>query len=112
GYIIPKYYVGGAANSVESILGGEADAKTAFQRLLQSATHRRHLLGEGETYAAQNRFGIAYLGEPKSRYAHYWVIIIAENRREDRPMICSPSPPICIVGPRRSDEPREDAAAQ
>lgn len=97
GYEIPKYYVGGISNSIESILAGEADPQKTWQHFLNSSSHRKHLLGVGDMYGKQQHFGIAYLHKPESRYAHYWVIVIAENGSEDRPMTCTPSPPICMT---------------
>lgn len=97
GYEIPKYYVGGISNSIESILAGEDDPRQAWKLFLSSATHRNHLLGSGDMYAKQQRFGIAHLHQPASRYAHYWVIVIVEQGSADQPMTCTPSPPICIT---------------
>lgn len=97
GYLMPKYYVGGIANSIESILAGEGRPKRAWRLLLQSPTHRRHLLGEDSMYAKQQRFGLAYVHQPDSKYAHYWVIVIAEHGVSERPMTCTPAPPVCIV---------------
>lgn len=97
GYEIPKYYVGGISNSIESILAGEDEPRKAWQLFLDSTTHRNHLLGVGEIYGRQQRFGIAYLHQPDSHYAHYWVIVIAEHGSADQPMTCTPSPPVCMI---------------
>lgn len=97
GYEIPKYYVGGISNSIESILAGEDEPRKAWQLFLDSSTHRKHLMGVGEMYRRQQRFGVAYLHQPASRYAHYWVIVIVEQGSTDKPMTCTPSPPICMT---------------
>lgn len=97
GYEIPKYYVGGIANSIESILGGEGNPAKAWRLLMESSVHRKHLLGLDVTYAEQTHYGVGYLHRPDSKYAHYWVVVIAKPGAADRPMTCTPAPPICIV---------------
>lgn len=97
GYELPKYYVGGIANSIESMLAGEKDPDKVWKLLLSSSTHRNHLLGMDAMYLKQQKFGVGYFHKPESKYAHYWVVIIAENGRADRPMTCTPAPPVCIV---------------
>lgn len=97
GYVMPKYYVGGISNSVESILAGERNVEKAWKLLLDSPTHRDHLLGNGSMYEKQQRFGIAHLHQPDSKYAHYWIIVIVENGTYDRPITCTPPPSVCIV---------------
>lgn len=97
GYEIPKYYVGGVANSIESILGGERSPAKAWRLLTESPVHRKHLLGQGETYAEQTHYGVAYLHQPESQYAHYWVVVIVKPGAAERPMTCTPAPPVCIV---------------
>lgn len=97
GYEIPKYYVDGIANSIESILGGVGDPAKAWRLLLESSVHRKHLLGLDEMYAAQTHYGIAHHYRPDSAYAHYWVIVIVKPGTAERPMTCTPAPPVCIV---------------
>lgn len=97
GYEMPKYYVGGIANSIESILAGEGEPDKAWKLLLSSSTHRSHLLGLDSMYVKQQRFGVAYFHKSESKYAHYWVIVIAESGTSKRPMTCTPAPAICIV---------------
>lgn len=97
GYEMPEYYVGGITNSVESILAGESSAKKVWNLFLDSPVHRRHLLGEDPMYEKQQQYGVAYYHKPASKYAHYWVIVIAEHGNSDRAMTCTPPPSICIV---------------
>jgi uncharacterized protein YkwD len=97
GYEMPKYYVGGFANSIESILGGESNPDKVWRLLTASSVHRSHLLGLDEMYAAQTHYGIAYLHRPDSKFAHYWVVVIAKPGSDDRAMTCTPAPPVCIV---------------
>lgn len=98
GYEMPKYYVGGITNSIESIIAGEDDPDKAWQLFMESPTHRKHLLGENSMYAKQRRFGIARVHVPASDYGYYWIVVIVEDGTSDRPMICSPPPAFCIVG--------------
>lgn len=98
GYEMPKYYVGGITNSVESILAGVGDPEEAWQLFLESPVHRSHLLGTNSMYAKQHRFGVARVHVPASEFAYYWVVLIVENSESERPMICSPPPTFCIVG--------------
>lgn len=98
GYELPKYYVGGRSNAIESILGGEAKPRRVWEMLMDSAPHRSHLAGEGDIYRAQRRFGVAHVHHPRSAHRDYWVIVIVEPRDDSqRPMTCSPPPSICIV---------------
>lgn len=98
GFELPDYYVGGRANSIESILGGEADPDRAWQMFLESRAHREHLLGKADMYRAQSRFGIAHVHDPNTAHRDYWVIVIVEPRDPNqRPMTCTPPPSICIV---------------
>lgn len=97
GYDLPRYYVGGRANAIESILGGEADPHQAWKLLLDSVSHRRHLLGEDDMFRAQRRFGVAHVRHDKSAHRDYWVIVIIEPKDPDEPkMTCTPPPSICI----------------
>lgn len=98
GYDLPGYYVGGRANTIESIIGGESDPERAWDMLLESQSHRDHLLGKGEVFHRQSRFGIAHVVNPNSAHRDYWVIVIVEPRDPDaRPMTCTPPPSVCIV---------------
>lgn len=98
GYDLPKYYVGGRSNTIESILGGEARPRRVWEMLMDSAPHRSHLAGEGDVYRAQRRFGVAHVNHPRSAHRDYWVIVIVEPSDDNQPpMTCSPPPSICIA---------------
>lgn len=98
GFELPDYYVGGRANSIESILGGEGEPDRTWEMFLQSRAHRDHLLGREEMYRAQSRYGIAHVFDPNSAHRNYWVVVIVEPRDPNqRPMTCTPPPSVCIV---------------
>ena len=78
GYELPAWW--GDANNlnyIESIAAGYSDASSAFDGWLNSAGHRRHLLGEEGFYARQTRYGVGYVEVPGSPYQRYFVFISA-----------------------------------
>ncbi len=80
GYALPaRYSSRRSANNVESLGAGYATADGVWQALLESPSHRTHLLAEYPFYTEQVEFGIGYArgGE----YGHYWVIITAQPAR-------------------------------
>lgn len=80
GYQLPSYYsLARDGNNVESIAGGFASAQAAWDGLMGSPAHRRHLLGEVEFYREQIDIGIGYVYDADSEYQHYWVIITARK---------------------------------
>ena len=98
GFELPDYYVGGRANSIESILGGEGDPRRTWEMFLESRAHRDHLLGGEDMYRSQTRYGIAHVFDPNSAHRDYWVVVIVEPRDPNqRPMTCTPPPSVCIV---------------
>ncbi len=97
GYALPDSYGGGGSNSVEAIAAGYSNPEVVFRKLLNSSTHRAHLLGEGEFFRVQDQIGVAHAYNPDSDYEDYWVIIIARTQRPDEPrLICTPEPAICF----------------
>lgn len=96
GYILPDSYRHGRSNSIESIAGGYPTADSAFNALLDSTPHRKHLLGLNSIYLQQNEFGIGYSYNPETSHKHFWVIIIARNKTaEDPDLVCAPPPGAC-----------------
>lgn len=77
GYPLPsRYSVNRSANNVESIGAGYVTAEGVWKDLLNSPSHRTHLLGELSFYANQVEYGIGYA--KGGSYGHYWVIITAK----------------------------------
>lgn len=80
GYQLPSYYsLARDGNNVESIAGGFTSAQDAWDGLMGSPAHRRHLLGEIDFYREQIDIGIGYVYDADSEYKHYWVIITART---------------------------------
>lgn len=77
GVSLPSFYSENG-NSIESLLGGVEDPTKMIDFLLQSPSHRNHLLGIGEPFVNQNNIGIGYYYGENSRYKHYWCIWITE----------------------------------
>jgi len=98
GYPLPSSYTGHLANNIESIAGGYSDPTKVIQVLLDSKTHRVHLLGEQDFYLQQNEIGIAHVRDKETDYEDYWVIVIARQKTpEDKKYICTPEPSLCFV---------------
>ena len=97
GYPLPGYYAGIRANSIESIAGGYADPHTVFDRLMQSESHRAHLLALEAFFEDQDEIGVAHVHAQQSEMEDYWVIVIARRRQPDDPhYVCTPEPVLCI----------------
>ena len=97
GYPLPDLYGGQLANSVESIAAGLTDVEVVWRELLASGPHRRHLLGQAESFREQDEIGIAHHQDPDSDYGDYWVIVIARRERLDEPRyLCTPEPAVCF----------------
>lgn len=80
GYELPsRYSTTKRANNIESIGAGYPTAEGVWQALLDSPTHRTHLLAEYPFYAGQVEYGIGYA--EGGHYGHYWVIITAKPAR-------------------------------
>lgn len=80
GYPLPEYYFQDPdANNVESLAAGFLDARSAWEALLASETHRLHVLGEDPFFAEQIEYGIGYAEVPGSTYQYYWVILTAKR---------------------------------
>lgn len=78
GYPLPDWYTPARnSNMVESIAGGYADATSAWQGWMNSNSHKAHILGQNDFYAAQQEYGIGHFELPGSPLGHYWVIITA-----------------------------------
>lgn len=73
---LPSDY--GNGNNIESLVAGVADAGGAYAALIGSPSHRKHLLGDGEFFRAQDQVGIALYSLPESPYTFYWVILIGK----------------------------------
>ena len=75
---LPDFYPGGEANSIESIAGGYASADEAWDALMESPSHRPHLLAEDDFYRDQTDYGVGYVYAPGSPFTYYWVVLTAE----------------------------------
>lgn len=65
------------SNNVESIVAGTKDPKAAFDALMNSESHRVHLLGLHKQFEGYNKIGIKMGVNENSRYKYYWSIFIA-----------------------------------
>ena len=71
---LPAYYAPNG-NNIESLVAGTPDATVALTALLNSPSHRAHLLGEGDFFREQNRIGVARAtGGP---LGWYWCVLIS-----------------------------------
>ena len=78
GYVLPSNYDQSAdGNNVESIAAGQTNPKAAFDALVQSPSHRPHILGEDPYFREQTCYGIGHVYSPGSVYGHYWVVLTA-----------------------------------
>lgn len=78
GYDLPDWYRADlGANSIESIGGGPFGASHIFNGWMDSAGHRRHLLGESDHFVAQTHYGVGYVNVPGSEFLGYFVFISA-----------------------------------
>lgn len=78
GYILPAHYDQSASgNNIESCSAGDSGASAAWNYLLESAPHKKHLLAESSFYAEQTSVGVGYCYDAGSDYKHYWVILSA-----------------------------------
>lgn len=77
GYVLPKYYPQDG-NNIESIAGGTQTVEETWNALINSPSHRTHLLAENKFYQRQTDFGVGYVYNRNSTYQHYWVIITVE----------------------------------
>jgi len=74
GYKFPEWYpVTNTSNHIESIAYGTSytTAELAWDALMDSSSHRKHLRGLTEFFAGQSEFGI---GHSYANRRHYWVI--------------------------------------
>lgn len=67
-----------AGNGVESIIAGTSDYEAAFIALINSPSHRVHLLGLNEQFKEYNSIGIKLGVNENSEYQYYWSIFIAK----------------------------------
>lgn len=80
GYTLPDwYYQEPEANNIESLAGGFSSAQLAWDALLDSESHRIHVLGEDPFFQEQIEFGIGYTFVENSQYQYYWVILTARH---------------------------------
>lgn len=70
-------------NYVESICAGQPNAEEAWNAWMHSESHRTHLLGLTDFFAAQTNVGIGYALKSDSTYQHYWVIVTAPPEPEE-----------------------------
>lgn len=97
GYPLPPSYLGGLSNNIESIVGGVESPHAVWRALVDSRSHRPHLLGEGPVFQEQDEFGIAYVRDIYSPHVDYWVIVITRRARpDDQQLLCTPQPAECF----------------
>ena len=77
GYVLPDWY-GDESNNIESLnRGGWGNVDNAMKSWLGSPAHARHILGQGDFFAAQIHIGVAYLHDEASESKHYWCVLSA-----------------------------------
>lgn len=69
---VPDYPPNG--NGVESIVAGSESPSACFNALVNSESHRPHILGEGY-FANHTQIGIGFFSNSESRYKFYWCIL-------------------------------------
>ncbi len=85
GYKLPEYMrKKKSANFFESIAAGKSNGQDTIKMLIvdkgvKSLGHRKHLLGMTKFWSNCKDIGIGFATNPKSRYRHYVVIIIAKQ---------------------------------
>jgi hypothetical protein len=64
-------------NCIESIVAGYATVAEAFEALLESRAHRRHILGKTDFFREQTYYGVGYVSVPGTASQYYYVFISA-----------------------------------
>ncbi len=80
GYTLPAWWnvsENPDSNYIESIAAGNDTAAASWQQLLNSPSHREHMLGASAFDREQIFYGIGYANDPDSDYGDYWVVITA-----------------------------------
>lgn len=76
GIELPSFYgQANESNNIESLAGGYSTSQEAITGLLNSPSHRKHLLGLESPFKEQEQVGIGYCFNPNSRYKYYWVFL-------------------------------------
>lgn len=65
------------ANGIESIVAGTGDPVVAFNALMNSVNHKRHLMGQDDTFVTMYGIGVSLCISEKAKYRFYWTIHIA-----------------------------------
>lgn len=73
---LPSHYPPNG-NSGESLVAGARDPQVAYDALMRSDSHSKHLLALDEFYRGQDRYGVGYVYRPGVRYQYFWVILTA-----------------------------------
>lgn len=73
---LPSHYPPNGNNG-ESLVAGARDPQVAYDHLMQSNSHSKHLLALDEFYKGQDRYGVGYVYRPCVRYQYFWVILTA-----------------------------------
>jgi hypothetical protein len=80
GYALPSFYgQSPSANNIESIAAGQPTPETVWNRWMNSAGHRTHLLGLSDFWADQTDYGIGYAYVAGSPHLHYWVVLTGRH---------------------------------
>lgn len=66
------------ANYIESIAAGQTSSTLAFEALMNSPSHRKHIMGEIDFYRGQRYLGVGFVTVEKSTFKHYCSIIFTE----------------------------------
>jgi uncharacterized protein YkwD len=78
GYSLPSHYSTAASgNNIESLAAGYSSVSSVWSGWMESADHKRHLLGETDFFAEQTALGVGYYEKSGAPYRYYWVVITA-----------------------------------
>jgi len=80
GYNLPDFYpITTTSNHVESMAAGTSypTASAAWNALMGSDSHRKHLLATEQFFQEQSEYGVGYAYSDSTRYKNYWVFITA-----------------------------------
>lgn len=108
GFLLPPTYPM-FGNQVEALAGGEEAVQQVLTDFLNSKPHRMLLLGEDAFFREQDQIGVAYLNDPATDHQHYWVVIIATEKKNTvkQDPVIEVKPPVISKKKRKRGEIRE-----
>jgi uncharacterized protein YkwD len=78
GYPLPSHYSTAASgNNIESLAAGYSSVASVWSGWMESADHKRHILGETDFFAEQTSLGVGYYEKSGAPFRYYWVILTA-----------------------------------